>query len=188
MVFVARLSTMAGFRANGAIVATYWSVLVTVRMAQTEITETGIRSDARTIRTQVVIPRTRRARASSSESQAGPVRPEPCRRVPLRGPCRSSGHAHTPMPRFIVSIMCHDERWIAWRWIATDTEGRTGAVLVAGAAPVTQHPELHDAEEVPDIRGCRISTSLLRPPFIPTTRGPPDRVVARCVRRVRPGR
>src|SRR5271170_5416568 len=59
---VARCWTMIGFRANGAMVATYWSVLVTVRMAQTEITETGIRSDARTIRTQAEIPRTRRAR------------------------------------------------------------------------------------------------------------------------------
>src|SRR5271167_5018315 len=62
VVFVARRSTMTGFVASGAMVATYWSVLVTVRMAQTEITETGIRSDARTIRTQAVIPRTRRAR------------------------------------------------------------------------------------------------------------------------------
>ena len=52
----ARWSTMTGFRAKGARVATYWSVLVTVRMAQTEITETGIRSDARTMSTQAVMP------------------------------------------------------------------------------------------------------------------------------------
>ena len=37
----ARWSTMTWLRASGAMVATYWSVLVTVRMAQTEITEIG---------------------------------------------------------------------------------------------------------------------------------------------------
>ena len=73
---------MTGFRANGAMVATYWSVLVTVRMAQTEITETGIRSDARTIRTQAMIPRVRRARGflfglfgSPDSAAAGPLGP-----------------------------------------------------------------------------------------------------------------
>ena len=69
---VARWSTMTGSRANGAMVATYWSVLVTVRMAQTEITETGIRSDARTIRTQAVIPRARRARGFFFGASAWP--------------------------------------------------------------------------------------------------------------------
>ncbi len=43
-------------------VATYWSVLVTVRIAQTDITETGISSDASTTKTQAVIPRVRGAR------------------------------------------------------------------------------------------------------------------------------
>ncbi len=50
---------MTWFRASGAMVATYWSVLVTVRMAQTEITEMGISSDARTISTQALIRLTR---------------------------------------------------------------------------------------------------------------------------------
>ena len=36
-------------------VATYWSVFVTVRMAQTEITETGMSSDARTTSTHATI-------------------------------------------------------------------------------------------------------------------------------------
>ena len=40
-------------------VATYWSVLVTVRMAHTEITETGISSDARTTSTQALTRLTR---------------------------------------------------------------------------------------------------------------------------------
>jgi hypothetical protein len=35
--------------------ATYWSVFVTVRMAQTEITETGMSSDARTTSTHATI-------------------------------------------------------------------------------------------------------------------------------------
>jgi hypothetical protein len=43
--------TMTGLRASGAIVSTYWSELVTVRMAHTEITDTGINSDASTTST-----------------------------------------------------------------------------------------------------------------------------------------
>ena len=46
---------MTGLRASGAIVSTYWSVLVTVRMAHTEITEIGIRIDASTTSTQAEI-------------------------------------------------------------------------------------------------------------------------------------
>ena len=57
--FVARWSTMTWFRASGAMVSTYWSVLVTVRIAQTEITEMGISSDARTTSTQALIRRGR---------------------------------------------------------------------------------------------------------------------------------
>src|SRR5580700_4191040 len=58
----ARWSTMTGFRASGAMVATYWSVLVTVRIAHTEITDTGIRSDASTTNTHAEIRRVRGAR------------------------------------------------------------------------------------------------------------------------------
>ena len=60
--FCARWSTMIGLRAKGAKVATYWSVLVTVRIAQTEITEIGISSDASTTSTQAVIRLVRAAR------------------------------------------------------------------------------------------------------------------------------
>src|SRR5580692_10325068 len=60
----ARWSTMTGFRASGAIVATYWSVLVTVRIAHTEITETGMRSDASTTSTHAEIRRVRGARCA----------------------------------------------------------------------------------------------------------------------------
>ena len=93
---------MTWFRANGAMVATYWSVLVTVRMAQTEITETGISSDARTTRTQAVIPRVRRARGFFF----GPSRPARLARfghgVPAGSPLGVHvGHLDTltpPMP------------------------------------------------------------------------------------------
>ena len=60
--FCARWSTMTGLRARGAKVATYWSVLVTVRIAQTEITEIGISSEASTTSTQAVIRLVRGAR------------------------------------------------------------------------------------------------------------------------------
>ena len=50
---------MTGLRANGAMVATYWSVSVTVRIAHTEITETGIRIDASTTSTHAEIRRGR---------------------------------------------------------------------------------------------------------------------------------
>ena len=53
--FAARCSSMTWLRASGAMVSTYWSVLVTVRMAQTEITEMGMSSDTRTTSTQAVI-------------------------------------------------------------------------------------------------------------------------------------
>ena len=64
---------MTWFRASGAMVSTYWSVLVTVRMAQTEITETGISSDASTTSTQAVIPRGRRAARGFSVFGRAPV-------------------------------------------------------------------------------------------------------------------
>jgi len=51
---------MTGFRASGAIVATYLSVLVTVVIAHVEITEIGMRKDASTINTQAITPRARR--------------------------------------------------------------------------------------------------------------------------------
>ena len=53
---------MTWFLASGAMVATYWSVLVTVVIAHAEITEIGISSDARTTRTHAMIPLVRRAR------------------------------------------------------------------------------------------------------------------------------
>ena len=43
-------------------VVTYWSVLVTVRMAQADTTETGMSNDASTMSTQEMIPLVRRAR------------------------------------------------------------------------------------------------------------------------------
>lgn len=51
----ARCATITWFRTSGAMVATYWSVFVTVRMAQTEITEIGMSSDARTTNTHATI-------------------------------------------------------------------------------------------------------------------------------------
>ena len=65
--FAARWSTMTWFRASGAIVATYWSVFVTVRMAQTEITEMGMSSDARTTSTHALIRLARGARGPALE-------------------------------------------------------------------------------------------------------------------------
>jgi len=58
----ARWSTITWLRANGAMVATYWSVFVTVRMAQMEITEMGMRRAVNTTRTHAVIRLVRRAR------------------------------------------------------------------------------------------------------------------------------
>ena len=60
--FWARWSTMTWLRARGAMVATYWSVFVTVRIAQTEITEMGSSSETSTTSTHAVIPLVRRAR------------------------------------------------------------------------------------------------------------------------------
>ena len=50
-------------------VATYWSVFVTVRMAQTEITETGMSSDARTTSTHATIRLVRARRNSRAPGQ-----------------------------------------------------------------------------------------------------------------------
>ena len=74
--FCARCSTMTWFRASGAMVATYWSVFVTVRMAQTEITETGMSSDARTTSTHATIPLVRGARWLEGPSAADSVTSE----------------------------------------------------------------------------------------------------------------
>ena len=62
VVLSARWSMIIGLRASGAMVVTYWSVLVTVRMAQADTTETGMSSDASTMSTQEMIPLVRRAR------------------------------------------------------------------------------------------------------------------------------
>ena len=56
---VARPSTMTGLRAKGAIVSTYLSVLVTVLMAHTDRTDTGMRMAAKTTRTHAEIRRGR---------------------------------------------------------------------------------------------------------------------------------
>ena len=53
---------MTWFRASGAMVATYWSVSVTVRMAHTEMTETGMRRDVRITSTQAMVRLVRGAR------------------------------------------------------------------------------------------------------------------------------
>ena len=50
---------MTGLRANGAMVSTYLSVLVTVLMAHTDRTDTGIRMDASTMSTHAEIRRGR---------------------------------------------------------------------------------------------------------------------------------
>ena len=50
---------MTGLRANGAIVSTYLSVSVTVLMAQTDMTDTGMRIDASTMSTHAEIRRGR---------------------------------------------------------------------------------------------------------------------------------
>ena len=52
---LARCCTMTWLRASGAIVATYWFVSVTVRIAQTEMMETGISNEARTMHTHALI-------------------------------------------------------------------------------------------------------------------------------------
>src|ERR1700722_16649975 len=56
---VASPSTMAGLRANGAMVSTYLSVLVTVLMAHTDRTDTGMRTAASTTSTHAEIRRGR---------------------------------------------------------------------------------------------------------------------------------
>ena len=56
---VARPFTMTSLRARGAIVSTYLSVLVTVLMAQTDRTDTGMRMDASTMSTHAEIRRGR---------------------------------------------------------------------------------------------------------------------------------
>ena len=56
---VARPFTMTSLRARGAIVSTYLSVLVTVLMAHTDRTDTGIRMDASTMSTHAEIRRGR---------------------------------------------------------------------------------------------------------------------------------
>ena len=78
--FAARWSTMTWFRASGAMVATYWSVLVTVRMAQTEITEMGMSSDARTTSTQALIRLARWRDAGFAASAVGVSCAARCRR------------------------------------------------------------------------------------------------------------
>ena len=86
---------MTGFRASGAMVATYWSVSVTVRIAQTEITETGISSDASTTSTHALIPACPTRPAALLRAVPGwPGRPRRSRPAPPRGPSRSFGHAH----------------------------------------------------------------------------------------------
>ncbi len=50
---------MTGLRARGAMVSTYWSVLVTVWIAHTEITEIGMRIAASTSSTHAEIRRGR---------------------------------------------------------------------------------------------------------------------------------
>ena len=67
---------MTWFRASGAMVATYWSVFVTVLMAQTEITETGMSSDARMTSTHATIPLVRGARWLEGPSAADSVTSE----------------------------------------------------------------------------------------------------------------
>src|ERR1700689_468421 len=56
---IASPSTMAGLRARGAMVSTYLSVLVTVLMAHTDRTDTGMRIDASTTSTHAEIRRGR---------------------------------------------------------------------------------------------------------------------------------
>src|ERR1700733_9058871 len=58
----ARWSTMTGLRASGASGAMYWSGLVTVRIAQPEITEIGINNESSTTSTQAEIRLVRAAR------------------------------------------------------------------------------------------------------------------------------
>ena len=89
---------MTWLRASGAIVATYWSVFVTVRMAHTEITEIGMSSDARTTSTQAEIRLARGRGAPAWDSPVSRACPRPCRRASRRSPCRSFLHAHPPMP------------------------------------------------------------------------------------------
>ena len=94
---------MTWFRASGAMVATYWSVLVTVRIAQTEITEMGISSDASTISTQAVIPLVRRARGFFFDRFLCGPRGDRCvRDRAVRGLLGvhlcSFGLSHPPMP------------------------------------------------------------------------------------------
>ena len=48
---------MTGLRARGAMVSTYWSVFVTVRIAHTEMIEIGIKMDATTTSTQAEMRR-----------------------------------------------------------------------------------------------------------------------------------
>ena len=65
----ARWLTMTGSRASGAMVATYWSVFVTVRMAHADMTEIGISKDASTMRIHEMTPRVRRALGFFAEDE-----------------------------------------------------------------------------------------------------------------------
>ncbi len=67
---------MTWFRASGAIVATYWSEFVPVRMAHTENPEKGMSSDARTTNTHATVRPVRDARVLEVSWAADLVTPE----------------------------------------------------------------------------------------------------------------
>jgi hypothetical protein len=73
---VARWLMMTGFRASGDMVATYWSVLVTVVIAHVESTDIGISNEASTTKIHAMTPRDRRARGprvgASADAGAAP--------------------------------------------------------------------------------------------------------------------
>ena len=86
---------MTGSRARGAIVLTYWSVLVTVRIAHTLITETGISSDASTTSTHAEIRRGRCPRRAffGFAPFSAPPAPESCASPGTSGTPGASGVA-----------------------------------------------------------------------------------------------
>src|SRR5580700_4555390 len=109
---VARWSMITWFLASGAMVATYWSVFVTVVIAHAEITEIGMSNEARTTRTQAMMPLVRRARGrflgASSPATTGSA--APCTDSGTGSVIRTPGRHHTFLsarPNLLLGAIRH---------------------------------------------------------------------------------
>src|SRR5580692_890829 len=108
---VARWSMITWFLASGAMVATYWSVFVTVVIAHAEITEIGMSKEPRTTRTQAMMPLVRRARGrflgASSPAAAGSAA---CTDSGTGSVIRTPGRHHTLLsawPNLLLTAIRH---------------------------------------------------------------------------------